>query len=130
MYYTIEEVKQHNTRNDCWVIVDKKVYNITDFIHKHPGGPVFVRSNKDISEDFYDIGHSKRAEELLQEFYIGDLETEAERKRRTTSEFFILIFMLVALAVIIFYDGARNRNRDYDWETSNRVHEQVMMFGL
>jgi len=28
----------HNSQDDCWVAYDSKVYDITDFLKKHPGG--------------------------------------------------------------------------------------------
>ena len=34
----VKQVKKHNTSADCWTIVNKKVYNLTDWISKHPGG--------------------------------------------------------------------------------------------
>lgn len=33
-----DEVSKHNSLNDCWVIIHGKVYDLTDFLDKHPGG--------------------------------------------------------------------------------------------
>lgn len=35
---TREQVAGHATKEDCWTIVDKSVYNLTSFIAEHPGG--------------------------------------------------------------------------------------------
>ena len=36
---SLEEVKQHNTAEDCWIAIHSKVWDITHFINQHPGGP-------------------------------------------------------------------------------------------
>lgn len=35
---TLAEVKQHNSATDCWSAVAGKVYDLTNWIAKHPGG--------------------------------------------------------------------------------------------
>ena len=44
-YYTREEVAKHNKLNDCWVIVNNKVYDVTSFISLHPGGCEAILKN-------------------------------------------------------------------------------------
>ncbi|XP_039989691.1 acyl-CoA 6-desaturase [Xiphias gladius] len=36
--YTWEEVQSHSSRNDQWLVIDRKVYNITHWAKRHPGG--------------------------------------------------------------------------------------------
>lgn len=57
------EVSSHNKPEDCWTIVDGKVYDVTSFVNKHPAGsPAIVEMcGKNSSEEF--LGeHSGQAE--------------------------------------------------------------------
>lgn len=36
--YTWEEVQRHCNRNDQWMVIDRKVYNTTQWAKRHPGG--------------------------------------------------------------------------------------------
>lgn len=35
---TMEEVRQHRSEHDAWAVFHGKVYNITPYLHYHPGG--------------------------------------------------------------------------------------------
>jgi cytochrome b involved in lipid metabolism len=35
--YELEECKRHTSQNDCWLVINGKVYNVTDFLDEHPG---------------------------------------------------------------------------------------------
>ncbi|XP_028780775.1 cytochrome b5-like [Neltuma alba] len=75
--YTLAEVSQHNHRHDCWIIIGGKVYDVTKFLEDHPGGDEVLLSatGKDATEDFEDVGHSTTAEAMLDEFYVGDIDS-------------------------------------------------------
>jgi len=36
--YTWEEVAKHTSVDSCWVYAGNKVYDITDWLDRHPGG--------------------------------------------------------------------------------------------
>lgn len=38
----MDEVKQHNKDNDCWVVINGAVYDATPFLDSHPGGPSII----------------------------------------------------------------------------------------
>ncbi|NXW47982.1 FADS2 desaturase, partial [Nyctiprogne leucopyga] len=37
-FYTWEEIQKHNLRTDKWLVIERKVYNITQWANRHPGG--------------------------------------------------------------------------------------------
>jgi cytochrome b involved in lipid metabolism len=47
----IDEVTKHNTENDFWLVIDGKVYDITNFLAMHPGGEqiLYPYGGKDVT---------------------------------------------------------------------------------
>ncbi|XP_022847446.1 cytochrome b5, seed isoform-like isoform X2 [Olea europaea var. sylvestris] len=69
-------VSVHNTPKDCWVIINAKAYNVTNFLDDHPGGEevLLAAAGKDASEEFENAGHGSAARLMLDEFYVGEVD--------------------------------------------------------
>jgi cytochrome b involved in lipid metabolism len=76
--FSMNDVEKHNNQNDCWIVIDGKVYDVTSYIESHPGGKVMANfCGQDGSLAFATKGknkpHSPAAYEILKTLYIGDL---------------------------------------------------------
>jgi cytochrome b involved in lipid metabolism len=36
--YTWQEISKHVEQEDCWIVVQGKVFDVTSFLKSHPGG--------------------------------------------------------------------------------------------
>jgi cytochrome b involved in lipid metabolism len=74
--YTLAEVQQHGTSGDCWTAIDGKVYDLTNWEDKHPGGAERIASlcGTDGSAAFQaQHGSQEEPNETLLEYEIGTL---------------------------------------------------------
>ena len=72
---TIEEVQQHASVDDCWIVLQGKVYDITPYIPFHPGGKyqILRAKGKDATELFMKTHPWINPEPLLRKCWIGFL---------------------------------------------------------
>ncbi|KAI8960654.1 FMN-dependent dehydrogenase-domain-containing protein [Daldinia sp. FL1419] len=65
--WKLAEVKEHNTQDSCWMVLHGKVYDITSFIPKHPGGRSILLKNagQDASAAFDSVHPIEILEEYL-----------------------------------------------------------------
>ncbi len=78
--YTMAEIAKHSLENNCWLLINNKVYDVTKFIPDHPGGvsQIIPYCGKEASKAFDTQGgrgrsHSPTADEMLKDYYIGNL---------------------------------------------------------
>ncbi|KAL5702678.1 Cytochrome b5 isoform B [Ranunculus cassubicifolius] len=121
--FTLSQVSEHNSAKDCWLIIFGKVYDVTKFLEDHPGGDdvLISATGKDATDDFEDVGHSTSARAMLDEFYVGEIDSSTVPEKQTytppkqphynqdkTSEFIIKILQfLVPLAILGLAFGIR-----------------------
>ena len=67
-------MNKHKFPDDAWIIVEKKVYDITNFT-THPGSHEILLRNagSDRTEKFRAVSHPQTAFEQMKEFYVGDV---------------------------------------------------------
>lgn len=74
--FTLAQVAEHNTSGDCWTAIDGKVYDLTDWEDKHPGGAARIVSlcGTDGTSAFSEQhGTQSEPNETLAEYQIGVL---------------------------------------------------------
>lgn len=72
--YSASTVAEHSNQESCWTIVDGKVYDVTQWINSHPGGPdkILGMCGHDGTSAFRGQ-HQNRNDRILAAFYIGVL---------------------------------------------------------
>lgn len=85
--FTLAEIAKHNSKDDAWIVVNNKVYDITGFVQAHHGWElgggvstllsILRNLGADCSQEFNEI-HSPTAKQQLKEYYIGVLRLPDE----------------------------------------------------
>ena len=82
---SLTDVAKHASTDDCWMIINQSVYDVTEYVYNHPGGSEIARGcGKDATALFTQrrdgnerIGsgtpHSSSASATLESFKIGSL---------------------------------------------------------
>jgi len=129
---TYAELSNHSTEEDCWVLLNGIVYDITPFLAEHPGGPNVVTNlaGDDITEAFNDQGHSENAKEIAKKYEIGLIDTDSQKvsiKKRnnggmTIKDWIILLIgVAVAVAIAVYF----NTPDEHTTEIAKAVTETV-----
>uniref|UniRef100_A0A8C9WXJ5 acyl-CoA (8-3)-desaturase n=1 Tax=Sander lucioperca TaxID=283035 RepID=A0A8C9WXJ5_SANLU len=94
--YTWEEVQSHCNRNDQWLVINRKVYNITQWVKRHPGGIRVIShyAGEDATEAFTAFHPDlKFVQKFLKPLQIGELaatEPSHDRNKNVSSDFHTL----------------------------------------
>jgi len=74
--YTLSEVAEHNTEQDCWVAINGRVLNATSFLPDHPGGKrsILLYAGKDASEEFNMLHEKNVIDKYAPHIVIGTLK--------------------------------------------------------
>jgi 4-hydroxysphinganine ceramide fatty acyl 2-hydroxylase len=87
---TEEDVAAHKSPSSCWISRDGKVYDVTAFLPDHPGGDDNIlkfagQHVGDVMKSPEEHVHSDSAYDMLEEYIIGRLGTDAGIVDQSTS---------------------------------------------
>ena len=78
--YSWEEIAKHNTKEDCWVVVNGVVLDATSFLGDHPGGSaaIVLYAGKDATAEFNMLHKPDVVEKYAPEIIIGKAPARAK----------------------------------------------------
>lgn len=77
--FTLNEISQHAAAADCWIVINNKVYGVSDYLVEHPGGSAAITPfcGTDATQAFVTKGgggaHSNFAYEQLVNYFLGQV---------------------------------------------------------
>lgn len=76
-FFTLKEVATRNGKDSklIWIIIKDSVYDVTNYVDNHPGGPELVTeyAGSDCTKFFNEAGHSVDAIKELRDWKVGEL---------------------------------------------------------
>lgn len=83
---TWQQVKDHATPEDAWVVYHNKVYDVSSW-HEHPGGAVIFTHAGDDMTDIFAAFHAPGSHTMMKKFYIGELDVSTTPKDQKQIDF-------------------------------------------
>lgn len=115
---TWDELSTHNSKEDCWVAMDGKVYDVTSWIPKHPGGSdvLVLAAGRDVTNLFesYHPFSGDTPATILNKYYVCDM-ADSELPRYTTKS--------------PMYDTLRTRVNEYFKENKIDHKSSLAVYG-
>ncbi|GLT79713.1 hypothetical protein SLA2020_511900 [Shorea laevis] len=126
-YISSDELKQHDELGDLWISIQGKVYDVSSWVNKHPGGdgPLLSLAGQDVTDAFIAY-HPGSAWQYLDEFFTGyylkdfSASDVSRDYRRLVSEFsksglfekkghvaFCSLFSVSVMVLIVLYGVLR-----------------------
>ncbi len=79
--YAILEISKHKTPESCWLLINGKVYDVTEYVKAHPGGKAILEGCGKEATMLFETRpmgsgtpHSDRAGGFLEQYEIGTLK--------------------------------------------------------
>jgi len=82
--YTLDEVGKNKSGKAIWIVVDKKVYDVSSYLKEHPGGPAILKNvgGTDATRQFYEAHEPTKSnvKKVLKKLHIGVIVEKKKEK--------------------------------------------------
>jgi len=72
--FSWEEISKHKQYNDCWTVINGKVYDVTSWVPKHPGGMLILNGAGRDSTPLFLSYHPLKVKQMLHKYEIGEVD--------------------------------------------------------
>lgn len=105
---TWNEILLHKKINDCWIVIDNYVVDVSKYINKHPGGSDIILEHKtsDVSIIFDKVCHSNQAYEKMLNMVIGIVDLSSDRKLAVKN-------LKISTNNIIYKNNIKNKKNNF-----------------
>ena len=69
--YDWQEINRHNSKSDCWIVIDDVVYDVTRWVDLHPGGDIICTMAGDDASALFHSSHFRDVTGRLKAYRIG-----------------------------------------------------------
>lgn len=76
-FYSAKQIAEHSTKGDCWIIYQDKVYDVSGFAHKHPGGSKVITdlAGTDATDQIHQFHANGVVDKYLPTYCVGNTHT-------------------------------------------------------
>eukprot|EP00746_Dinoflagellata_sp_MGD_P162137 gnl/MRDRNA2_/MRDRNA2_89561_c0_seq1.p1 gnl/MRDRNA2_/MRDRNA2_89561_c0~~gnl/MRDRNA2_/MRDRNA2_89561_c0_seq1.p1 ORF type:complete len:563 (+),score=98.46 gnl/MRDRNA2_/MRDRNA2_89561_c0_seq1:122-1690(+) len=85
---TLDEVARHSTKEDCWIVIDDMVYDVTKFLKVHPGGKgvITAGAGKDVTHEFWGLHRESALAKYAGKIPVMGVVTGTKKQKQASSE--------------------------------------------
>lgn len=115
------DISTHNGPDDCWIVVDGAVYDVTDWIKDHPGGDILATLAGEDASAMFHCCHLHDIAPMLERFKIGIV-----KNYKPDFEIFNDVFMITLRRRVheFFTDN------DIDYRTTKANRKSIFLTSL
>ncbi|KAL4509250.1 hypothetical protein ABPG72_018181 [Tetrahymena utriculariae] len=101
------EVQKHNKKNDCWVIINDQIYDLTNQKKFHPVGESYINifAGKDATWFFNlnPIHYKNEIRDILKGLKVGNLIRKEGENIPDNKIMIISLFILIFIALLYYF---------------------------